>query len=46
MIDLAINAMAAELNQYLRCAFTDPVLVRAARFAVLGTINEMAGGVG
>ena len=36
----------AELNQYLRCVFTDPVLVRAARFAVLGTIDEVAGGVG
>ncbi len=35
-----------ELNQYLRCVLTDPVLVRAARFAVLGTINEVAGGVG
>ena len=35
-----------ELNQYLRCVLTEPVLVRAARFAVLGTINEVAGGVG
>jgi hypothetical protein len=35
-----------ELNQYLRCVLTDPVLVRAARFAVLGTIDEVAGGVG
>lgn len=35
-----------ELNQYLRCVFTDPVLVRAARFAVLGTPDDVAGGVG
>ncbi|MGY1609378.1 hypothetical protein [Geodermatophilus sp. SYSU D00700] len=35
-----------EVNQYLRCVLTTPVLVRAARFAVLGTINELAGGVG
>lgn len=35
----------AELTTYLRCVFTDPVLLRAARFAVLGTINEMAGDV-
>ena len=31
---------------YLQCVFTDPVLIRAARFAVLGTPNEVAGGVG
>lgn len=35
-----------ELNHYLRCVLTDPVLVRSARFAVLGTIDEVAGGVG
>ena len=35
-----------ELSQYLRCVLTDPVLIRAARFAVLGTLNEVAGGVG
>ena len=35
-----------ELNHYLRCVLTDPVLVRAARFAVLGTVEEVAGGVG
>lgn len=34
-----------ELNQHLRCVLTDPVLVRAARFAVLGTVNEVGGGV-
>lgn len=32
-----------ELKQYLRCVFTDPVLMRAARFAVLGTTDEIAG---
>ncbi|MPT13528.1 MAG: hypothetical protein E2601_01235 [Microbacterium sp.] len=36
----------AERNEYLRAVMTDPVLVRAARFAVLGTIEEVAGGVG
>lgn len=36
----------AERNLYLRCVFTDPVLMRAARFAVLGTVGEAAGGVG
>lgn len=36
----------SELSLYLRCVLTDPVLVRAARFAVLGTIDEVAGGVG
>lgn len=36
----------AERNQYLRAVMTDPVLVRAARFAVLGTVEEVAGGVG
>jgi hypothetical protein len=36
----------AERNQYLRCVLTDPVLMRAARFAVLGTVEEVAGGVG
>lgn len=35
-----------ELDQYLRCVLTDPVLIRAARFAVLGTIDEAPGGVG
>lgn len=35
-----------ELNHYLRCVLTNPVLVRAARFAVLGTFHEVAGGVG
>lgn len=37
---------AAERNEYLRAVMTDPVLVRAARFAVLGTVEEVAGGVG
>jgi len=32
--------------EYLRCVFTDPVLIRAARFAVLGTVEEVAGGAG
>jgi hypothetical protein len=36
----------AERNEYLRAVMTDPVLVRAARFAVLGTVEEVAGGVG
>jgi hypothetical protein len=36
----------AERDRYLRCVFTDPVLMRAARFAVLGTIDDVAGGVG
>ena len=36
----------AERNRYLRCVLTDPALVRAARFAVLGTVDEVAGGVG
>lgn len=35
-----------ERNQYLRCVLTDPVLMRAARFAVLGAVEEVAGGVG
>ncbi|KQQ11276.1 hypothetical protein [Rathayibacter sp. Leaf296] len=35
-----------ERNEYLRAVMTDPVLVRAARFAVLGTVEEVAGGVG
>lgn len=35
-----------ERNRYLRCVLSDPVLVRAARFAVLGSIEEVAGGVG
>lgn len=35
-----------ELDQYLHFVFTDPVLFRAARFAVLGTPNQVAGGVG
>lgn len=35
-----------ERNRYLRCVFTDPVLMRAARFAMLGTVEEVAGGVG
>ncbi|WGW13227.1 hypothetical protein LWF01_05525 [Saxibacter everestensis] len=35
-----------ERNRYLRCVLTDPVLIRAARFAVLGTIEEITGGVG
>ena len=33
-------------QHYLSCVFTDPVLVRAARFAVLGTVDEVAGGLG
>lgn len=36
----------AERDRYLRCILTDPVLVRAARFAVLGSLDEVAGGVG
>ena len=36
----------AERDRYLRCVLTCPVLVRAARFAVLGTVEEAAGGVG
>jgi hypothetical protein len=36
----------AERNEYLRAVMTDPVLMRAARFAVLGTVEEVAGGVG
>jgi hypothetical protein len=35
-----------ERHQYLRCVLTDPALMRAARFAVLGTVEEVAGGVG
>lgn len=35
-----------ERAQYLRCVLTDPVLVRAARFAVLGTVEEVARGAG
>jgi len=34
-----------ELDQYLRCVLTDPVLVRAARFAVLATAEQIAEGV-
>lgn len=36
----------SEREQYLRCTLTDPVLIRAARFAILGTVEEVAGGVG
>lgn len=36
----------AERNRYLRCVLTDPVLIRVARFAVLGSVEEVAGGVG
>ncbi len=36
----------AERNRYLRCVLTDPVLTRVARFAVLGSVEEVAGGVG
>lgn len=36
----------AERNQYLRCVLTDPALIRVARFAVLGSVEEVAGGVG
>lgn len=36
----------AERAQYLRSVLTDPVLIRTARFAVLGTVEEVAGGVG
>ncbi|NGN93187.1 hypothetical protein G5C66_10620 [Nocardioides sp. KC13] len=35
-----------ELNQHIRCVLTSPVLLRAARFAVLGTPDEVAGGLG
>lgn len=35
-----------ERNLYLQCVFTDPVLIRAARFAVLGTDQVVAGDVG
>jgi hypothetical protein len=36
----------SERNQYLGCVLDHPVLIRAARFAVLGTLEELAGGVG
>lgn len=36
----------AERNRYLRCVLTDPVLLRVARFAVLSSVEEVAGGVG
>lgn len=36
----------AELGRYLSCVLTDPVLIRVARFAVLGSVEEVAGGVG
>lgn len=36
----------SERNQYLRCVLVNPVLMRAARFAALGTADELAGGVG
>lgn len=36
----------ADRNRYLRCILTDPVLIRAARFAVLGSTEELGGGVG
>jgi hypothetical protein len=35
-----------ERSRYLRCVLTDPVLIRVARFAVLGSVEEVAGGVG
>jgi hypothetical protein len=35
----------AERDMYVRCILTDPVLMRAARFAVLGTTEEVAGGI-
>lgn len=35
-----------ERNQYLRCVLTDPVLIRVARFAVFGAIEELEGGIG
>lgn len=35
-----------ERNRYLRCVLSDPVLVRVARFAVLCSVEEVAGGVG
>lgn len=35
-----------ERTQYQRCILDNPVLVRAARYAVLGSIEEVAGGVG
>lgn len=36
----------SERNRYLQCLFTDPVLMRAARFAVLGTMEDWPGGIG
>jgi hypothetical protein len=36
----------AERNRYLRYVLTDPVLIRVARFAVLGSVEEVAGCVG
>jgi hypothetical protein len=36
----------SERIRYLRCVLDHPVLLRAARFAVLGTVEEVAGGVG
>lgn len=35
-----------ERNRCLRCVLTNPVLIRVARFAVLGSVEEVAGGVG
>jgi hypothetical protein len=36
----------AERDEHLRRVLTSPVLVRAARFTVLGTMEEVVGGVG
>lgn len=36
----------AKREKYMRIVLNDPVLIRAARFAVLGTVEEVAGGVG
>lgn len=35
-----------ERTKYLRCILTDPVLMRAARFAVMGASVELLGGIG
>lgn len=36
----------AERNRYVRRVLDKPVLIRVARFAVLGSVDEVAGGVG
>lgn len=35
----------SELDVYLRCVLTDPALMRAARFAVLGNAELLVGGI-